>query len=277
MMDSLRCRYAVIKYAHDPLRQEMINVGVVIWRVDDPQDARWRFDSDLRRVERLYPTVNPRAVRAALSALKLMAEADPGIFVTGVGGPGSIVLTEPRAARCADMDVESADLYDTLVAPAEGDAEEPREKHRSSRFIKGRMNDVFKKLGALKTLATDDSAKHLRLVECRSGVKHTFDYAYRNGAIHRIDALSFDHGTAADRIGRARSFANLVEDCLKGPGADGSAVIQAVIQVPTEALGVEGYTEAKKILHTVPLRQTEVCTDADLEKFCIETTEQLHI
>jgi len=276
MTTPLRCRYALIKYAHDPLRHEPINVGVVMWLIDAPHDTHWRFDAELRRVERLYPTANPRAVRAALSAFRLMVEANPDALMTGVGGAGSILVTEPRAARCVDMEVEISDLFDTLVAPAEGDAEEPREMHRSSRYIRARMNDTFKKLGLLKTLVSDDSAKQLRIVECGSGVKHTFDYAYRNGAVHRIDALSFDHGTTSDRIARARSFANLVDDFRKGPGAASGAVIEAVIQIPTEALGSDVYTEAKKILDTVPLQRTEVSTDLDLEAYCIRTQQQLH-
>jgi len=270
-----RCRYSLIKYAHDPLRQELINVGAVIWRIDEPNAAKWRFDGTMKRVEKLYPTANPRAVKTALAAFKQMAENDPTALTMGASGTGSIVLTEPRAVRCADMEVEISDLFDTLVAPAEADAEEPREKHRSSRFIKGRMNEIFKKLGVLKAVSSEE--QELRIVECKSGVKHTFDFAYRNGAIHRIDALSFDHGSNPDRVARARSFANLVTDLAEAHGNPGETIIEAVVQVPTESLQSDVYEQAKKILNTVPtLKRFEVTSDSDLEKYCEQTKSQLH-
>jgi len=176
------------------------------------------------------------------------------------------------------MEVEIGDLFDTLVVPAESDVSEPREVHRSSKYIKGKMNTAFRKLGLLAKLATADSAKEMRIVECASGVKHTFDYAYQNHVVHRIDALSFDHGNPSERVARARSFANLVEDFRKGPGNVGEPIVEAVIQVPTEGLFADIYIEAKKILDTVPsLQRTEVASDLDLEAFCRRTLDQMQL
>ncbi len=185
-----------------------------------------------------------------------------------------MVVTELRAVRCADLDVEIDDLFETFVTPAEVDSDEPREKHRSTRFIKGRMNEFFKTLGILKKLVNDEQAQQLRVVQCKSGVKHTFDYAYRNGVVHRIEAVSFDYGTSIERVARARSFANLAEDVLNSPDGQ-QTVIEAVVQAPTEPLEPEVYEQAKKILGTVSIHQTEVFTDHDLERFCGRTSAQL--
>jgi Protein of unknown function (DUF3037) len=270
-----RCRYAVLKYAHDPVRHEPVNVGVVIWQIEEPFVARWRFDGTMKRIEKLYPSANLRAVKHALAAFRQMIENQPDLLISGVGGVGSIFITEPRAVRCVDMDVELGDLFDVMVRPAEADADEPREKHRSARFIRARMNEIFKGLGVLNALLTDDCAKQLRIIECKSGVKHTFDFAYQNGTVHRIDALSFDHGSNPDRIARARSFANLAADVANAPDAK-DAVIEAVIQVPTESLESDVYDQALKILHTVPITITEVRSDADLQTYCERTRLQVH-
>ena len=270
-----RCRYAIIKYAHDPLRHEPVNVGVALWAIDRPGDLKWRFDDSCRRVERLYPSASVRAIKIALSSFREAVESDPDTLVRGYGGSGTILITEPRAVRCADLDVEIGDLFDTFVVPAEIDNDDPREKHRSTRFIKGRMKDYFKKLGVLQRLAGDEEAQQLRVVQCKSGVKHTFDYAYRNGAVHRIEAVSFDYGTSLERIARARSLANMAEDVLGS--ADGQhSVIEAVIQAPTEPLEPEVYEQAKRILRTAAVAQIEVRDDADLERFCARTSAQLH-
>lgn len=271
-----RCRFTIIKYAHDLLRQEPVNVGVALWKIEDPATLVWRFDDSFRRVERLYPSASTRAVKVALAAFREATALNPDTLVNGYGGSGSVLITEPRATRCEDLDVEVADLFEMYIEPAETDNDEPREKHRSSRFVKGRMNEFFKRLGVLKRLQNDQEAQRLRLVHCRSGVKHAFDYAYRNGAVHRIDALSFDHGTSIEKISRARSFANLAEDVLNS--SDGqNTVIEAVIQAPTEALEPDIYAQAKQILDTVPLHQTEVFTDEDLENYCAKTSAQLHL
>jgi hypothetical protein len=270
-----RCRFTIIKYAHDPLRHEPVNVGVALWKVEDPTTLVWRFDDSFRRVERLYPSASTRAVKVALAAFREVATLNFDTLVNGYGGSGSVLITEPRATRCEDLDVEVADLFETYVEPAETDSDEPREKHRSSRFVKGRMNEFFKRLGVLKRLQNDQEAQRLRLVHCKSGVKHAFDYAYRNGVVHRIDAISFDYGTSIEKIARARSFANLADDVLKS--SDGQdTVIEAVIQAPTEPLEPDVYDQAKKILDTVPLCQNEVFTDEDLEKYCTQTSAQLH-
>jgi hypothetical protein len=264
----------VIKYAHDPLRFEPINVGVVLWPIGDPRGAQWRFDSTLKRVERLYPSANPRAVWAALDAYKRAVEHAPGLLQSGPGGQGTLLITEPRGVHCAEMEVELGDLYETMVAPSEVDAEEPREMHRSTRFVRARMKEIFKRIGA-DALSADESQK-LRIIRCKSGVKHTFDFAYRNGTIHRVDALSFDHGSAAERINRARSFANLVGDVTSSQEWN-DGTITAVVQRPTDPVAVEAYEEAKKILDTVPqIDRREVLTDDDLAKFCLETKSQLH-
>lgn len=264
-----RCRFTIIKYAHDPLRHEPVNVGVALWKVDDPTALVWRFDDSFRRVERLYPSASTRAVKIALTAFRDSAALDPDTLNNGYGGSGSILITEPRATRCEDLDVEVEDLFETYIEPAEEDSEEPRVEHRSSRFVKGRMNEFFKRLGVLKRLQNDQEAQRLRIVQCKSGVKHAFDYAYRNGVVHRIDAVSFDYGTSMEKIARARSFANLAEDVLNS--SDGqNTVIEAVIQAPTEPLEPDVYDQAKKILGTVTLNQTEVFTDEDLRGIALK-------
>lgn len=127
-----RCRYAIIKYVHDPLRHEPVNVGVALWTVDQSAELKWRFDDSCRRVERLYPSASARAVKLALSAFREAVEADPETLIRGYGGSGTILVTEARAVRCADLDVEIGDLFETFVAPAEIDDDEPREKRRST-------------------------------------------------------------------------------------------------------------------------------------------------
>ncbi len=94
-------------------------------------------------------------------------------------------------------------------------------------------------------------------------------------AVHRIEPISFDYGTSLERIARARSFANMAEDVLGSPDGQHS-VIEAVIQAPTEPLEPEVYEQAKKILGTVAVAQTEVRDDSDLEQFCARTSAQLH-
>lgn len=269
-----RCRYTVVKYAHDPMRQEPVNIAVVVWSVDDPTIMRWRFDPTMKRVVKLYPSANPRAVTAALGAFKQRAENDPSCLQSGAGGTGSLVITPARGVRCEDMEVEVEDLFDTLILPSEADTEEPREKNRSARLIKGRMNEFFKSLGVFKMV----DAQKLRRVKCNSGVEHTFNFAYKNDSVHLVDTMSFDTGSSqTEQLDKARSFANLVGDVLLGhPGAS-KPTIEVVIQRPTESINDPNYEDALKILRTVEAEKHEVTNDKDLMEFCEKTKLHLHL
>jgi hypothetical protein len=273
MTTPIRCRYAVVQYHHDLLRKEPVNVGAVVWSIADPSQIRWKFDSGLRRVEKLYGSANPRTIRAALAAFQHMVEANPACLAAGPGTFGPIALTAPSAVRCSSLDIEVQDLFDTLVVPAEEDIEEPRERNRSYRYIKGRMNEIFKELKVFAALAQAPEAQELRIVECASGVSHDFDYAYKNGAAHHIQVLSFDQGNARDKIQRARSFANVIDDAL--PKLSSGAVVEAVVQMPTESLDSDVYEQAKRIFCRAPVAVVEVATDADLRGYCEATKAKI--
>ena len=89
-----------------------------------------------------------------------------------------------------------------------------------------------------------------------SGVRHTFDYAYRNGRVHRIKAISFDYGIESQKLEKAGALAFEAQDV--------GEPIDAIIQKASAAVDDDAYTKAFQILGSVRnLECKAVSTDDD--------------
>lgn len=280
----LRCNFTVIKYRHSAVRNELVNVGVAVWKKDG-SDFVIRVDESLRRVRMLFPSAQLTAVQDALGALRRAATKRPESIVSMVGPTGSLVLTPAHATLCESLEGEADDLFSTYLeseAEAAEDEDELDEepvkrqvRHRSHKLLKGMISRQFEKLGIQNAFKSAEARK-LQTVKCRSGVPHRFDYAFQNGTAHRIQIVSLDVAQTSDLISRARSVSNLLSD-VQVPKSD---VVEVLIQPPMSSLLNEAWTHARLLLNKANdspfvLKARHVRTDGDIEAFCAETQREL--
>ena len=263
---TLGCLYSTIRYVHDPVRNEPVNIGVAIWPANNPAGVLIKLESSVKRIEDLYPSVHVKSLKAALSGFRDACRKSPALLTSPYGGYSSIVTNTPSAVICQNMEVELEDLFDILVSPSASDLEEPRERSRNTKYVKAKLREYFRDTGILANVQDEQD---LRQAPGKSGVSHTFDYAYRNGQVHRIKAISFDYGLESQKLEKAGALAFAAQDV--------GAPIDAIIQKPSASGDDDAYTKAFQILSSVPnLECIAVSTDDDLREYCERTKRRIH-
>jgi hypothetical protein len=193
--------YIVLRYRHDPLAGELLNVGVLL------HAPRARFlgsamRSTYGRLSRLYPDFDGVALTADLkraeTALNRLAGSEgTGLFAGDASvrdfarrvlddPAGAYVWSEVGSGLTRDPDEELARLYDRFVgrfdereAPRRSDSDVWRPAR--DRLAERHLERLFEP----KTIAT-----------ARDEV--AFPHAWKNGVWHCVQPLSFDLATAAD-------------------------------------------------------------------------------
>jgi hypothetical protein len=139
MSDVRRLRYAVVRYHYDRVRDQAINVGVLL---QTDTGLRLKTVNDWQQLRRVYPFLDARLVQEQTAALASVVEGDVvSLFDYDKGAriemhpndpsllpllnrtsPESIALTEPRVAELTPEVERSEDdllhhLFETFVEP----------------------------------------------------------------------------------------------------------------------------------------------------------------
>jgi hypothetical protein len=268
--------YAVIKYRHDAHRDEVINVGVVLWN-ESHSALKVAFDTSLERVRRLYPNARLDSVKDSMRIFKESAMKSPAMVEQLLEPRGALFLSDRRTIQSENLAIELADLFESYVGTAYDELEideefatSGRQRNRTYRYVKGRMNDMFRELRVYDHLNTP-AARALRIAPCKSGWTHVFEYAYTVPELVRIELLSFDQDTEDARVFKARGWVHLMEDVIGTPGER----IEVVCQPPTERLFAEAYEFIKKILEPIQARVVVVHDDDELWRYCQATRDAI--
>jgi len=247
------CTYHLLRYVPNLIRDEWINVGLVML---DSAAARPRVrvladDDELARVRRVHPEADLGVLRALGPALEAQIAAngdDPQTRLAKLDQTlSNLVQFSPRhAVLTDDADAEFDRLYRDHVEPPRGRA---RAEAASRTAIRTRITDVFRRAGVLDRLE-----RHLRVDEFTyKGDPMRLDYAYRRngtrGFVHALPldrdpaqakALAFTAGQIRRRIERSE-FAAVTETAPRAGDArhefvSGLLAGQGIQVVPLPAL-----------------------------------------
>lgn len=195
MTDRRPYTYVLLRYRHDPLAGEFANVGVVL------HDAKGGFlgvrvRKTLGRLSMMFPGVSSDALKSSLRSiergLKKMAEKDASGLLTSLSDASTF------AHRALPVE-DSSFLWGPLGSGIASDPNEALDK-LYARFV-GRYDDkpkshrddaaVWRPVREL--LAQRRLADRLLAVTISSPLDHVeFDHAWKNGAWHCYQPLSFD-------------------------------------------------------------------------------------
>ena len=192
--------YAVLRYRHDPLAGEMVNVGVLL----HASGSRWlgaRLRRTYGRLSKLYPDLDGTVLTAELrkieTAVRGLADKereaaqglDFGPRELGAGGLGRRILNDPAgtflwgeegSGLTADAEATLESLFERFVTRFEVGQQAKRSDA-----------DVWK--AAREALAARQVASRLAPTTIRSAQDEvTFDHAWKNGVWHVLQPVSFD-------------------------------------------------------------------------------------
>lgn len=191
--------FTVLRYRHDPLAGEVVNVGVLL-HAPRSHFLRCAMRSTYGRLSRLYPDFDGTALtgdlKRAETAINRLASSEGGdLFSAGltvrdfarrvIDDPaGSYLWSDVGSGLTKDPETELARLYTRYVGGFDAGEVLRRSDADVWRPARDRLAErQLDKLFQPKTVATD-----------RDEV--TFQHAWKNGVWHCVQPLSFDLTTA---------------------------------------------------------------------------------
>jgi len=245
-------QYTVVRYVPDIIRDEAVNVGVLIKSVEGHR-FECRFLPRSATVRKLSPKADSALVKNFQQQLTVCAKNNEPLGNIGrvievdffdkarAEFNGNLQLTMPRAAVGSNIDEVLKHVYQTSVA-------EPDIGVRAINYIniapfrtRERLWSAFQKRDLL----------HAKRVKKEMSVrgKHaqwTFDLGYENGALNVINSLALNATTPEANLGRALVMKGMIDDVraihkgtLKGI---------AVVEGAGNGAPPKGSHEAQKIL-----------------------------
>jgi hypothetical protein len=202
-MNSNLFAYHVIRYLPNLVRDEWVNIGVV---VHDPTAEKFRVrlieeEAEYTRVRRLHPAADEKVLRAYCSLLEDSLSKHDGTLAEWIGKLDSslsttVQFTRPEGLLAEDLDIELERLYGSRVAlPRARAATAGVAETRSG--IRAGANQVFRIAGLWPKLERSVRVDKFTY----SGDPLRLDYSYRrNGTQGFIHSLALARDPAQAKV-----------------------------------------------------------------------------
>jgi len=190
-LNRIPCAYQVVRYVPNLLRDEWVNIGVVLF---DPASGRvlrhlMEDDGDFSRLHRLLPQADKSLLRRLAEEFEAQLTGANGRALEQLGRltqtlSNAVQLSPQKGLLAEDLDAELDRLYHDQVEPPRYDR---RSEDLSTRnAIRTRVNQVFRSAGVWARLE-----RRVRIEEFTfAGDPLRLDYAYRrNGTRGFVQAL----------------------------------------------------------------------------------------
>lgn len=273
--------YAVIKYVHDPVADEALNVGVLVYSVES-RFVDVKFEYNFERYSQTFANFDSQRYRQVLrnfettieelreqmaagdlfgqlpsDAASVVARVWPDSYLSFRSGP-------PLRGITANLAGVVAELFDRFV---ESQYASSRQVRRSDEEVWGMyrrrlLGTVVPRSLKEKTFATE-------------ALSVTFPYCVKNEKWHILHPISFDYArsssiadTAAKWLGEATVLADNEE--MR------SANLYLLLGAPTDKRYAEAYARAKRILEKIPIPHS-VYEEHQLNEFAADIAEHVRV
>jgi Protein of unknown function (DUF3037) len=253
--------YTVLRYVHDVMTGEFVNVGVVVHAASGLMS---KFRSTHGRVSKIFPGLDEKAFKEALRAINLAIEnlqrdeETAGFFKSSpdaaafarkalVADDSSFQWSSPGSGISSDISATLHQLYERFVTRYE--------KHDAQRRDDG---DVWKPIRAkLEELNVADKFQQRTFRGTDDEI--TLEHAWKNGKWHAIQAVSFDLADADGVKTKAHRIRGHLDSVAEG--MDDDLALNIVLGQPENPDLMEAYKSACKILEKAVIRPTIVEED----------------
>lgn len=266
MTDKLPYTYSVLRYVHDVAAGERVNVGVVLYC----PKAHY-FGARLRhthgRFSDLFPDLDPAAFKASMSALErgfrtvseackrddlFRPKADAVSLACSVlpADDSSLQWSSLGSGLTADPERQLEHLYQRLVSRYD-------EKHQHRRTDAEVWRPVRERLDRANL-----SSKLMHKVIRGTVDELEFEHAWKNGAWHCYEALSFDLATVDGIKAKARNWIGHLAAVRDSPEKFKPYFI---VGAPSDRKLLGAYQDGLAILRQSPI-ESEVYPEADVDQ-----------
>ncbi len=254
LIERRQCVFSLIRYVPDPVKDEFVNVGVILSEVMVPEHAELRLTRDWSRVRCMDPMADISMLEAFENEMRAKAKLLPDLIRMLNESLSNVVqLTDPKGCLADTFQTQMDRLFRLYV-----EVQKPvREKRAAGRVtIHAQMRRTFERAQVWQEMMKRIPASQYT----RTGDPLYIDCGYRpNGVIKMFHAVSLD-----DDVEGAKSLALSAPDIADGVRRVANAKLEltAIIQ-PLRAIGeeLERVDRYHFAVETMERQQIRVLTD----------------
>jgi hypothetical protein len=245
-----QCEFSLIRYVPDPVKNEFVNIGVLLR--DEDGRAAVRFTRDWSRVRCMDPDADTTMLEALEAEIgrRVAQDARAGVSSLEDALSNAVQLTEAKACLAESFATELESLMALYVLTAK----RKRESRRTGRpALQARMRTEFERAGVWDLMQKRITAARYT----RAGDPLRIDCGYRpNGVVRMFQAVSL-----AGDLESAKVLAFSAADLMDGVTRVEKAALEltAIVEPLRDAVTEDGEEEQ------------------DAYRFGVETMERAHI
>lgn len=259
--------YSVVRYVPDVIRDEGINIGVLLEAgINGDRQFAHSFTESFHRAAKIDPYLNTaaleRSIRNALDQILLAADGLTLNELAARHSGGKVQITQPRLTLAEDIDAELRELFEQFVW------EDHEEKRRGLTEVKLRqrvMKTLFHSGIDERKIRVNRPSDPVRVKGKR--FSHTFDMSVQaNGHPDFIRCLSFDVEHHIEKLESAKA---LVFDNLDIKSQNGLVGVYSILYPPKirAAERRESFLEARAILQDQKIPAFDFDLPEEKERF----------
>ncbi|MFG1421726.1 DUF3037 domain-containing protein [Roseixanthobacter liquoris] len=277
MTDRTAYTYTVLRYVHDVLTGEFVNVGVVIF-LPSSGTVKFKTRSTIGRLKGVFPDIDRRAFVSAMHAVRRALqgvarnEGQPGLF-TEVQDAATIAR---KALPLDDSSLQWSPSGSGITADP-GQALERIYARFVSRYDcppRHRRSDEDIWRPVRRKLEEKNLAQRLQEKSIHGEVDDiVFKHAWKNGQWHVYEPLSFDLADADGIKVKAREWLGHLAAVVAGGDAERFKP-HFIVGAPADPKLTDAYRTALAILERAP-NSPEVFEETDLDTFVARIEDEV--
>jgi hypothetical protein len=269
--ERLQCEFSLVRYVPDPVKNEFVNIGVLLRESGRPESALVRFTKDWSRVR----CIDANADTSMLEALEIemrqrLLEAEQPVMKTIQDSFSNLLQVTPAKACLAEsMPAEIDQLMQIYV---EAKKRESTARRGGRPAILAEMRSEFERVGVWELMRKRISAASYT----RPGDPLHVDCGYRpNGLIRMFHAVSLEGDSDPAKV-LAFSAPGLAEGVRRVEQAELelTAIVQPLAKVAEEEDRIAQYRFA---VETMEAQKIRVLTTSDLARVAETARRELRV
>jgi hypothetical protein len=274
LVSRMECEFFLLRYVPDTVKNEFVNIGVLLREAGRAESARVRFTRDWSRVRCMDPDADTallEAMEAEISERLKLGDNDfkPVLQMMEDTLSNSLQMTEGRACLAESLSAEMELLMRMYVEPVRERLSRPK----TGRFaIASTMREEFERAGVWDLMRKRISAAQYT----RTGDPLRIDCGYKpNGVIRMFHAVSLGGDLEAAKV-LAFSSSVLREGVqrLEGASLELTAIVEPLREMEDEAASVDRYRFGVETMEREAIR---VLTVSDLERVAQTARRELRV
>lgn len=262
---SITSRYCVVRYVPDVIRDEGINIGVLL-ETGNNGDRRTlaRFTENFQRAARLDPFLKgsalERTIKNAIDQIYHETDAlDLNELVANYSG-GKIQLTHPRATLVDDLEIELAELYEQFIV----DDREERHHGKADPTLRKEVREILAARGINGERVRFSNSKEPIRVKGRK-TRHSFDMSIQvNHHQDFIRCISFDVEHYLEKLDTTKA---LVYDARDIHAVDSGTGVLSILYPPK--------THEEELPNTLFAEAQAILKDEKIPAFNFDSSEEI--